>query len=168
VGSPVNIQASATPSAGQSINGWRIYVDGQDSGFAGGAVSSINTNVTMSAGTHKVLVRAWDSSVAETFGDQTLWVNVGGPTVTVSTPANNATVSSPVNIQASATPSSGQTINDWRIYVDGQDSGFVGGAVSSINTNLTMSAGTHTVTVRAWDTSARGFFGDQTLTLTVH
>ena len=168
VSSPVNIQASATPSSGQSINGWKIYVDDVDSGFSPGAVSSINTNVTMSSGVHTVLVRAWDTTVAETFGDQTLFVSVGGPLVTVSTPANNATVSSPVNIQASATPSSGNTIDDWRIYVDGQDSGFHPGAVSSINTNVTMSVGTHTVIVRAWDTSARGFFGDKTLTLTVH
>lgn len=75
VGSPVNIQASATPSAGQTITGWHIYVDDQDL-FQQDNVSSISANIAMSSGTHTVIVRAWDSSVNETFGDQTLFVTV--------------------------------------------------------------------------------------------
>jgi hypothetical protein len=82
--------------------------------------------------------------------------------VTVSTPANGATVSSPVSMAASAT--SAHTITGWHIYVDGADR-YSAGQVTSISTSLTMSSGTHTVIVRAWDST--GAFRDRTLTITV-
>lgn len=56
VTSPVLIAASAT--ANLPITGWRIYVDGV-SVFHTGATSSIRTSVSMAAGTHQVIVRAW-------------------------------------------------------------------------------------------------------------
>jgi acid phosphatase len=161
--SPVPIQATAYPSAGHSITGWWVYID--NSGvYNGGAVSTINHNITMSTGTHTVVVRAWDTS--GNYGDQTLTltVNANKPTVTISTPSNNSTVGAPVNLQASATASSGQKISGWWVYVDSKAT-YNGGAASSINTNLSMSIGTHTVLVRAWDTS--GNYGDQTITVTV-
>jgi hypothetical protein len=159
VNSPTTIAASAT--SGSTITGWHIYVDGTDQ-FSAGQVNSINASIAMSVGTHTVIVRAWDSTGA--FGDQTLTLNVvNGVTVTVSTPANGATVSSPVPIAASAT--SAHTITGWHIYVDSADS-YSAGQVSSINTNVTMSAGTHTVIVRAWDST--GAYGDRTLSITVH
>lgn len=83
-------------------------------------------------------------------------------TVSVSTPSNNATVNSPTTISASAT--SGHTITGWHIYVDGTDQ-FSAGQVSSINASVAMSSGTHTVIVRAWDST--GAYGDRTLTITV-
>ena len=118
----------------------------------------------MSAGTHKVVVRAWDSS--GNFGDQTLNISVNAtkPSVTISTPSNNATLGSPVNLQASATPSSGQTITGWWVYVDSKAT-YNGGANKSINTNLKMSAGTHNVLVRVWDSS--GKYGNRTITVKV-
>lgn len=163
MGSPVPIQASATASAGHSITGWRIYVD-KVGKYNGGAVSTITPNIPMSTGAHAVIVRAWDSS--GNYGDQalTLTVNASKPAVTISTPSNHSTVGSPVKLRASATPSSGQTISGWWIYVGGKAT-YHAGATSSISPNLTMSAGTHKVIVRAWDTS--GAYGDQTINLTI-
>jgi hypothetical protein len=155
----VTINASA--SSAHTITGWHIYVDSVDS-YSVNNVSSISASVTMSVGTHTVIVRAWDSTGA--YGDQTFTLNVvgAGVTVTVSSPANNATVSSPVTINASA--ASSHPITGWHIYVDGVDS-FSQNNVSSISASVAMSAGTHTVIVRAWDST--GAYGDQTLTLTV-
>jgi hypothetical protein len=163
MGSPVPIQAAASPSPGHSISGWRVYVDNV-SAYSGGVVSSISPKVAMSTGTHKVVVRAWDSS--GNCGDQTLTLSVNAtkPSVTISTPSNNVTVGSPVNLQASATPSSGQSITGWWVYVDGRATYNVG-ANRSINTNLKMSAGTHNVVVRVWDSS--GNYGNRTITLKV-
>jgi Bacterial Ig domain len=158
VATPVTIAATAT--SGNVITGWHIYVDGVDS-FSAGQASSINASVNLSAGTHTVIVRAWDSSGA--FGSQTLTLTASaGVSVTVSTPTNNASVASPVNIAASA--SSGHTITGWHIYVDGVDS-FSAGQVSSINASVPMAHGTRTVIVRAWDST--GAYGDKTLTLSV-
>jgi len=166
VGSQVNVQASATPTTGASINGWHIYVDSVDS-FSAGAVSSINTTLTLATGTHTLIARAWDTTGA--FGDQTLTVtaNSSSPTVSVSTPLNNSTTGSPVNIQASASPSAGNTISGWHIY-DGNNDVFSAGAVSSINASIPLAAGSHTLTVRAWDTgNSSNNFGDQKLTIIV-
>src|SRR5690348_4548366 len=161
VTSPVNFRASATPTSGYVITGWHIYVDGVDS-YSSGAVTSINTNLTISNGSHQVVVRAWDSS--GTYASQTLTVNVvsQGVTVNVTAPANGATVYSPADIQAKAT--SAYPITGWHIYVDGTDS-YSAGATTSISANVPMSAGTHTVVVRAWDST--GAYGSQTLNLTV-
>ena len=163
VSSPVPVQATADASPGHTITGWHIYVDGQDV-YTAGSVTSINPNVNMSGGNHTVIVRAWDTS--GNYGDQTLNITVDNnkPTVTISTPTNNSTVGSPVNLQATATPSSGQKITGWWVYVDGKGVYNING-VSSINTNLNMSSGTHTIDARAWDTS--GNFGDQYISVTV-
>ena len=159
VSSPVPVQASAT--SGNPIAGWHIYVDSVDS-FSAGQTKSISTNLTIPNGSHTLVIRAWDSTGA--FGDQTVTVNVvsSGVSVAVSTPQNNSTVNSPLTVRASA--QSRNTISGWHIYVDGNDV-FSQSNVSSIDTSVNVSAGSHTMVVRAWDST--GAFGDQTLNLTV-
>src|ERR1035441_4190437 len=61
IASPVTIKATASSS--QPITGWRIYVDGT-SAYACGAQQSIAPAVAMTAGTHQLVVRAWDSTGA--------------------------------------------------------------------------------------------------------
>ncbi len=163
MGSPVPLQASASASAGHSITGWWVYVD-QAGVYNGGAVSNIAPNIPMNTGSHTVVVRAWDSS--GNYGDQTLTINVNAskPTVAISSPANNATLGSTFTLKASATPSSGQKIGGWWVYVDSKAT-YSAGAVTTISPSLSMSSGTHKIVVRAWDTS--GNYGDQTITVTV-
>jgi hypothetical protein len=89
-------------------------------------------------------------------------VQVEQVAVNVSAPASGASITSPADVIAAA--SSANTITGWEIYVDtipwfGQDFG------ATIGANLSMSAGSHAVLVRAWDSS--GAFGDQTITVTV-
>jgi len=161
--SPMAIQASAFPTSGNTINGWTVYVDGVESYNAGGK-SAIDAQVDMSTGKHAVLVRAWDDSGA--FGDHTIYVTAKDlkPTVAISTPVNNADVGTPVNIRARSSPTAGQQISGWKVYVDGTTA-YSAGSVSSINANVAMHLGSHSVVIRAWDTS--GAYGDQTLALTV-
>jgi len=163
VGSPVNVVASASPTAGHTVSGWWIYLDGIGV-YSAGPVSAINANVGMAAGTHTLLARAWDTSGA--YGDQTLTLTVSSkPAVAVSVPAAGFNVISPINIQASAFASSGHSITGWHVYVDGANK-YSAGSVASINANISnVSAGSHTILVRAWDSS--GAYGDQTLSLQV-
>jgi hypothetical protein len=162
VGSFVAIRASATPTVGSTITGWYVYVDSAAK-YSTGATNIIHPTVTMSAGAHAVLVRAWDSSGA--FGDKTFSVVVQPkPVVTVFTPVNCADVGSPVNIRASASATAGHTISGWWIYADGL-AVYSTGAVKAINANLRLKIGTHTLLIRAWDTS--GSYGDQTLAVTI-
>jgi hypothetical protein len=90
-----------------------------------------------------------------------LSLQVGTVAVNVTTPANSAWVNSPVNIQAVA--SSGHVVTGWIIYVDGV-SAFAQEKRSSINANLMISPGAHSVVVRAWDSTSA--YGDQTIDLT--
>ena len=162
VGSPVNILASLSPPPGRTISGWWIYVDGVGASN-GGPASLINENIPIVLGTHTVIVRAWDSSGA--YGDQTLSLTVSSkPAVAVSSPAPGASVNSPISIQASATASSGRSITGWSIYLD-SSLVYRTGPVGSINANVASNGGTHTLLVRAWDSS--GAYGDQTLTVEV-
>jgi hypothetical protein len=164
VSSPVTIAATAYPTQGHTITGWKVYVDNATT-YSAGTVNSIDPSIAMSNGTHLVVVRAWDSSGA--WGQWSFSLTVATalqPTVTVSTPANLSTVGSPVNVVASASPSSGHTITGWWIYVDGVGT-YNAGAVTSINASIPMALGAQTVIVRAWDTS--GAYASQTLTLTV-
>ena len=162
VGTPVNIRASSSPTAGQSITGWKIYVDGTTA-YSAGSITSINANVTMHVGSHSVVIRAWDTSGA--YGDQTLGLTVSNkPAVAVSTPTPGVNVISPTKVQASATASSGHWITGWAIYLDSIPVYKAGGS-ASINTNLSASTGTHTLLIRAWDSS--GAFGDQTFSIDV-
>ena len=158
VGSPVNIRASASPTSGHGISGWWIYADGIGA-YKAGAVSAISASLPLKTGTHRVLVRAWDTSGA--YGDQTLFLTVSSkPAVAVSTPSPGSGVGSPIQIRASANSPIGDLISGWYIYLDGVAT-YSAGAMSSINANLPANPGEHTVLVRAWDSS--GTFGDQTL-----
>src|SRR5947199_8375320 len=67
----LNFVASATTDAsGARVTGWDVYVDSVSAWSTSGPTSSINAPVTMGAGTHNVIVRAWDSTGA--FGSQTM------------------------------------------------------------------------------------------------
>jgi hypothetical protein len=91
--------------------------------------------------------------------------STGKPVVSVSAPKNGASVNSPMVLTASAAASSGHSISGWAAYVDSVRV-YSGGSVSSITTTLKLDPGSHTLVVRAWDTS--GTFGDQTLSITVN
>jgi hypothetical protein len=88
----------------------------------------------------------------------------GAPQVVVNSPANGATVSSPAAISATAYPTAGHKITGWQVYVDSV-SVYSGGAVNSIDPSIAMSSGTHTIVVRAWDSS--GAWGEWQFALTV-
>ena len=81
--------------------------------------------------------------------------------VTVSSPTAGSTAGSPVHFVASAT--SANPITAMRIYVDSISVYLI--SASSLNTSVTMSAGTHSVVVQAWD--ATGAVFKTALSLTV-
>ena len=74
--SPVTISGNA--STNYSITGWTIYVDSNLVYRQNTSSKSISVPVSMSGGTHKVVVKGWDSSGAN--GSASLTVSVGGYT----------------------------------------------------------------------------------------
>ena len=81
--------------------------------------------------------------------------------VTVSSPAPGSTAGSPVHFVASAT--SANPVTAMRIYVDNVSVYLV--SASSLNTSVTMSAGTHSVVVQAWDSTGAVFKTPLSLTV---
>jgi hypothetical protein len=73
--------------------------------------------------------------------------------VTVSSPTAGSTAGSPVHFVASAT--SANPITAMRIYVDSISVYLI--SASSLNTSVTVSAGTHSVVVQAWDSTGAVF-----------
>jgi hypothetical protein len=81
--------------------------------------------------------------------------------VSVSSPAPGSTAGSPVHFVASAT--STHPITAMRIYVDNVSVYLV--SASSLNTSVTLSAGSHSVVVQAWDSTGAVFKTPLTLTV---
>ena len=164
--SPVQITAAA--AAGSGIAAMKIYVDDQDSYTI--QSNSINTSLGMGAGSHYVVVQAWDNSgnvyktpvtINVSGGSQSVPSPAPAPTptagpcgasgtgVTVCAPLNGANTGSPVQITAGAGAGSG--IAAMKVYIDNNDSYTI--QSNSINTALPMGSGSHYVVVQAWDNS---------------
>jgi hypothetical protein len=150
VASSVHFVASAYGGSYQ-ISSMRIYVDGVSKYTVNAA--SLNTYVSLPAGTHSVVVQAWN--LAGTVYKNSFPITVSTTTstsggVTVSSPAPGSTVASPAHFVASATGGS-YPISAMRIYVDNVSQYTVNAA--SLNTNMSLASGTHSVVVQAWNSA---------------
>ena len=90
-------------------------------------------------------------------------LNPTDPSVTICAPANGATVTSPVNVVAGTTSS--KTVSAIWVYVDTVVA-YKASSVKSINANITIATGTHTITVKAWNTSGTLFKAAVTVNVT--
>jgi hypothetical protein len=154
------VVASAT---GQSVSAMQVYVDGTLKYSV--KASNINTIVPLSAGTHSVTVKAWDSSSHNVMQKLSVTAVAPQPTpqagVTITSPAPNAVVSSPVQIVASGYDT--QRITATQIYVDGVKKYTT--TASSVNTSLSMSSGTHRLTVKIWDAAGKTYMATENITV---
>jgi hypothetical protein len=128
----------------------QIYVDNVS--VYSTSSNSIDTLAGMTAGSHTVVVQAWDSAGAVFKAQVAITVTV--PTgVTVSAPRDGATAGSPVHVVASA--SSGKPITSMRIYVDNISVYVTSG--NRIDTQVPLATGNHHMVVQAWDSSGTVF-----------
>jgi len=145
VSSPVEVVAQA--SGGNAPVGaiW-IYVDNEP--VYKTAASSVKTSINLSPGSHHIVPVAWNTT-GQAFTSSAYVTVTDDPGVYVSAPSPGETVSSPVQFTASAAASSGRTISAMRIYVDSTNAYTI--AAASLNTALSISAGTHSISMQAWD-----------------
>jgi PKD repeat protein len=90
-----------------------------------------------------------------------LQVVIGG--VKVSSPTPDSTVKTSVHVVANATANTGLSITGMKVYVDGAS--MYSTTAKSMDTYITLSRGTHSMTVKAWD-SAGGIYSS-TMTIKV-
>ena len=166
LGSPVHFSAAA--KSGNPITAMRIYIDGVSAYTVSAA--TLDTSLPVASGTHSVFVQAWDTTGAVFKTPLTL--NVGGTTppagctasvvgVTVCTPTAGVASGSPVHVTAAA--KAGSPITAMRIYLDYVSAYSVNS--SSLDTSLSMSTGTHSLIVQAWDTTGAVYKNVQTVTV---
>ena len=84
------------------------------------------------------------------------------PSVTVCAPANNAIVTSPFQVIAGTTDTS-HPVTSMRIYLDNVSVYSV--KTNTLNTPVTATAGTHHLTVQAWDSAGTVFKQSETITV---
>ena len=142
--SPVRITANANGS-GHPVSAFWIYVDNQP--LYKTTASTVDTYISMSQGSHHIVPVAWNSVGGVATASLNVTVNPAG--VSVSSPAAGTTVASPVRFVASANAPGGRVITAMRIYVDSVSVYTIGSP--SVNTSISMGAGSHTLSIQAWD-----------------
>ncbi len=111
--------------------------------------TSLSTNLTLSPGTYSTVVEQWDYCGGAATTPITITVS-GQAGVFVTAPANNSTVSSPANFSATATTACSKGVGSMGIYTAPGVLAYVTNG-ASLNTNLTLSAGTYNTVVEEWD-----------------
>lgn len=155
--SPVHFVASASSSA--PITAMQIYVDNVSVFLI--SANTLDTLVTISTGSHFVVVQAWDSTGAVFKAPETITVTTASG-VSVSSPTDNATVASPFQVVASASAS--RPIVAMTAYLDSTIVATTNAA--SMNASVSAGAGSHQLVVQAWDNV--GTVYKQSLTVTVN
>ena len=165
VTSPVQYIATATASTCASgVSSMGIYVNDQLQYVVNG--SSLNTTLALAPGSYYTVVEEWDNCGGAT--TQPVNITVGtapSPSgVSVTSPAPNSTVTSPVTYQATATTSCASGVAAMGIYVNNQLQYQVNG--SSLNTTLSLAAGSYDTVVQDWDNCGGSNTTDVPITVT--
>lgn len=163
VNSPVNYVASSSSSCSKGVASMGVYVDNNLQTVVNG--NQMNTNVTISEGNHKTVVQEWDYCGGSTYQEVDITVGGGGgkSQVTVNAPANGGTVGSPVNYVASSTSTCAKGVASMGIYVNNTLSYVAQGA--SLNTNLSLNAGSYHTVVEEWDHCGGAAYTDVDITV---
>ena len=143
VSSPFVLQATSATCLSQSTVSMAYSIDsGSDTVF--NPATSINTSVSASQGTHTLRVKAWGSG---TFCETDVAITVGTG-VAVSSPVNGSTVASTFLLNATASTCGGQSTSSMAYSFDSSTDTVIN--AQSINQNVSTSAGSHLLRVKAW------------------
>lgn len=155
VPSPFTLDASATDCSSQPVSAMGYSLD-TSSNTATVNGTSVAASITASAGAHTLHVKSWGSGTS-CVANIAINVSGSGSTtttasgVTISAPANGASVSSPFQLSASASTCSSQTVSSIGYGLDNATKTISTGG--SIDTEVSASAGSHTVHITAWGSS---------------
>ena len=149
VGSPVHYAATAgSTSCSKGVSSMGVYTAPGVLAYVTNG-TSINTDISLSAGTYNTTVQQWDYCGGASTTPITITVT-GSSGVFVTSPANNSNVTSPVHYAATATTTCSKGVASMGIYTAPNQKAYtVDGA--SLSTDLTLSPGTYNTTVEEWD-----------------
>jgi FG-GAP-like repeat len=167
VPSPVAINSAASGGS-FPIVAIKAYIDGTQ--MAATETNTMRTSVAKAAGNHQLAVNAWDSNdkvyqtiVNLTVGSTTVCTAPASPGVHICAPTQGSTVNSPVAVSAAANGGTAK-ISAMKAYIDGAQ--VASSTSGTISASVPKAAGTHNLTVNAWNTTGKLF--QSTATFTVH
>jgi len=148
VSTTVQYAATATTTTcSKGVASMGIYVDNVLLYVVNG--TSLGTSLTISPGSHQTVVEEWDYCGGATYTKLAITV-VAQSGVWVTSPAVNASVTSPISYVATASTSTcSKGVASMGVYVDNVLKQVVNGA--SMNTTLSLPAGTYDTVVEEWD-----------------
>jgi len=123
-----------------------VYVDNSLDYVTGG--NSLNTAISLTPGTHYIVVQEWDYCGGATTTPLNLTATAGA-TVTVASPVNGSTVGTPETFVASATSSCAKGVAAMGVYVN--NSLMYQAPGSTLKAAIPLSAGKQTAVVQEWD-----------------
>lgn len=147
---PVQFSATGSTNCSKGVGSMGIYTAPGVLAYVQNG-SNLNTKLTLNPAAYSIVVTAWDNCGGSTTAPVKITVQSGGSSgVAVSSPANNSTVGSPVNFKATATTTCSKGVSSMGIYTAPYQLAYVTQG-ASINTNLSLSAGTYHTIVEEWD-----------------
>lgn len=149
VQSPVHYAASAGPtSCSKGVASMGIYTAPGVLAFVVNG-TSLSTDLTLGPGTYNTVVEQWDYCGGAATTSITITVS-GEAGVFVTAPVNHGSVSSPTKFSATATTTCAKGVGSMGIYTAPGVLAYVANG-ASLNTNLTLGAGTYHTVVEEWD-----------------
>ncbi len=153
---PVTVSAS---TAGSSDPDGTVVSSTIDFGDGTSAPGPAASHTYSAAGSYTVVATVTDNSGASSSTSAS--ITVKAPEVIVSSPTSSST-SSPIHVVA--TGFSGFTVTAMQIYLDGTLVYQVSAA--SLDTTIAAASGTHSMTVKGWDSGGRNFSKSMSLSVT--
>ncbi len=156
VGNPVHFQINAIAGA-HPVSAMILYADDRE--VYRTYSDRVDASITLSGGSHRIVVNAWDSTGALAQARESITVNdcplnAASPSVTICTPTANATVISPVPFLAQATDNA-HPVSAMIVYVADHEASRT--YSNQLQTNLNLATGSHHIVVNAWDSSGALF-----------
>ena len=158
VGSPFTLSASSGTCSSQPVSAMAYPIDsGADMDTINGQV--LDTQVSVGTGQHTVHVKAWGDKGAGCMTDVSVDVtggsSGGGGNPTVSSPSSGSTVDSPFNLSASASSCSSQPVSAMAYSID-NGGNIVTVNAQSLNAQVPVGSGAHTLHVKSWGNRGAG------------
>jgi phosphatidylinositol-3-phosphatase len=151
VGSPVHFVATSTSTCASGVSSMGIYTAPYVLAYKVSG-SSLNTYLSLAAGTYNTVVQEWDKCGGSTKTAVTITVSssTSASSIYVTSPTSGSSVGSPVHFVATSTSTCASGVSSMGIYTAPYVLAYkVSG--SSLNTYLSLAAGTYNTVVQEWD-----------------
>jgi hypothetical protein len=134
--------------------------------------SSLNESLSFSKGPHFVVTKAWDKSGANFQSDRRITIYSGTPgetcdaapnSINVCLPTQNEVTSTSLHVFANAYSTTNQ-ITAVQVYIDGKLIYNDTSEATYVDTALTVTKGSHSVVVKAWDAGGKAYSQTRNIT----